>query len=204
MLDVKSKKQEVRFKYKNLRNEIQVKKKFEMDVQIHIRLLSLHEYVNCSTLFTYVSKKSEVDTVNIIKSSLEVGKKVAVPKCDVENNVMDFYFIRSFEDLALSSLDILEPVTTKCELVKNYPRDSVCLVPGLVFDVSGARVGYGKGYYDRFLENYKGCTVGLCYSNCLVETVPQSKLDKSVMILVTDKNIRKAKNKGGFLWQKEI
>lgn len=192
-VDIRSKKQEIRLKYKYLRSFIPPQKKFEMDAQIHVRLLSFHEYVKCSTMFTYVSKKSEVDTINIIKSSLDIGKKVAVPKCNCEDNSMDFYYIRSFEDLSLSSFNILEPVTTKCELVENYPNDSVCLVPGLVFDISGFRVGYGKGYYDRFLGTYEGYTVGLCYSNFLIETVPQSKLDKAVKILVTDKNVRKTK-----------
>lgn len=192
-IDVKLEKNNLRSKYKSLRMAISKKRKFDMDMKVYNNLLSTYEYMNCSVLFTYVSKKLEVDTLGIIKSSINFGKRVAVPKCISSKKKMDFYFINSLDDLFLGAFDILEPRESKCEKVEKYPEDSLCLVPGLAFDFSGQRLGYGKGYYDRFLENYKGNTAGLCYITCVRQNLPVEEKDKCVKILVTDESVIKFK-----------
>lgn len=203
-VDVKLVKNNLRSKYKSLRMSISKKRKFDMDMKVYNNLLSTYEYMNCSVLFTYVSKKLEVDTLNVIKSSIDLGKRVAVPRCKSSKNEMEFYFINSLEDLILGAFDILEPRESKSEKVEEYPEDSLCLVPGLAFDFSGQRIGYGKGYYDRFLENYKGNTAGLCYSVCVRRNLPVEEKDKCVKILVTDENVIKVNMRGDKKCKDEI
>ena len=75
------------------------------------------------------------------------------------------------------------------------PQNSLCVVPGMAFDCDGYRLGYGKGYYDRFLSGYHGVTAGICYSDCIRWKLPRGRFDRPVDILVTDKFFRKIKTK---------
>lgn len=80
----------------------------------------------------------------------------------------------------------MEPNTDKCEILSDF-SDSVCLVPGLAFDREGYRIGFGKGYYDRFLLNFSGLTVGMCYNKCIEDNLPRGYYDCPVDILITEK-----------------
>ena len=184
--DIRLEKENLRSRYKDKRVSLNPKKKLNMDVQIHSRLLSLSEYLNCSTVFTYVSKKIEVNTLTIIKSSMRLGKRVAVPRCIVEKMQMEFYYIKSLEELIPGTFGVLEPNPYRCKKVSSFEKSSLCIVPGFSFDIYGFRLGYGKGYYDRFLAWYAGYTVGLCYSDCVREKLPHGKFDKPVNFLITN------------------
>lgn len=187
--DIRNIKNELRIQSKNIRRNLNKNKKLSMDYAIHNKFLSLNIYNRENILFTYLSKEIEVDTFNIIKSARLSNKKIAVPKCITETCDMEFYFIESLSDLAPGAFNVLEPIPSKCEIVKDFSR-GICIVPGLCFDSQGFRLGYGKGYYDRFLSRFKGITVGLCYSCCTHLKFPHGKYDKQVNILITDKYIR--------------
>ena len=120
-----------------------------------------------------------------------MGIRVAVPKCIPKQKQLDFFFINSFDDLSEGKFGILEPDEKKCERALKFKKDSLCIVPGLSFDIHGFRLGYGGGYYDRFINKFEGYTVGLCYSNCVRNEVPIEKFDMQVDFLITDKSIRK-------------
>lgn len=112
------------------------------------KLLKTREYKSCHTLFTYVSYNQEVITTNLIKETLG-WKKVAVPRID--DDKMQFYYIDSLEDLRVGGLGILE--ATNSELA--IPKDNdLFIVPGLAFDEKKNRIGYGKGYYDKYFLEY--------------------------------------------------
>ena len=76
-----------------------------------------------------------------------------------------------------------------------YYSKSICIIPGIVFDKEGFRVGYGKGYYDRFLAEYDGTKFGLAYNECILDTVPRGRFDRHVDILISEKGAKLAKSK---------
>ncbi len=188
-INIKALKIDLRAKYKTLRSGMDQDKKYEMDQKIQKKLLSLREYKNQSTIFTYVSKSIEVNTIELIETALSQRKIVAVPKCNTEECTMEFYRIKSLDDLELGAFSVLEPIVDRCEAIKNLTK-GLCIVPGFSFDRQGYRLGYGKGYYDRFLSRFGGITVGICYSNCLREELPHGYFDRPVNLLVTDQSIK--------------
>ncbi|MDR1628906.1 MAG: 5-formyltetrahydrofolate cyclo-ligase, partial [Oscillospiraceae bacterium] len=136
-----------------------------------------------------VSTAIEVDTHAIIREALERGKTVAVPRCVDGTRDMDFFVIRSLHELEKGSFGVMEPNPETCEKLPDYQR-GLCIVPALAFDKEGFRLGYGKGYYDRFLSLFKGETLGLCYADCFSEKpLPHGKYDKRVSLVITENTI---------------
>jgi len=193
MMNLKHEKERLRNECKNLRASFSEKQKKQYDKEIFKRLISLYQYRDSSLILTYVSKDIEVDTIKLIEKALSDGKQVAVPKCIAGTRNMDFYFITGFDCLEKSTFGVLEPITDICRRTESF-ENSVCIVPGMSFDIRGYRLGYGKGYYDRFLSGYNGTKVGLCYSNCVKWKLPNGKYDETVDILVTERYFRKIKN----------
>ncbi len=109
---------------------------------------------------------------------------------------MDFYLINSLDDLKEGTFGVREPDTSKCKKLTDY-SNSLIIVPGICFDESGCRIGYGKGYYDIFLKKYPFISVGLCYNSFVLEELPANEHDENVNIIVTDKRIIKIGGKNG-------
>ncbi len=189
--DIRVHKNNLRNKYKQMRSNFSCNEKNSFDKGIFNKIISLDFFKKAEIIYTFVSTKIEVDTKKLIEASLKMGKKVAVPKCLNGKIDMDFYFIKSFSDLEVATFNVLEPITSKCEKVEQNNNSSICIVPGLAFDLQGYRLGYGKGYYDRFLSNYSGVTFGICYCSCTTSSLPKGKYDKKVDYLVTEKYIKK-------------
>ncbi len=185
---IRERKVELRNSYRKIREEFSEKDKKSLDDQLALKFLSLEEYKSCKTLFVFVSSPIEIDTAKIIRTAFSDKKQVAVPKCRDNSGLMDFYYINSTDCLKKGAFSILEPDPEKCEIVSNL-SDGLCIVPGLCYDLQGYRIGFGKGYYDRFLEKFKGTTVGICYSRCVRNELPKDCFDKSVDILITEKYI---------------
>lgn len=160
--------------------------KTDSDKKIFDKLINLSEYKTADTIFAYVSYGFEVDTIEIIKYSLNVGKKVAVPICNDKMGNMSFKTLTSLDDLQKGMYGILEPKEF-CVECTDY-TNSLCLVPALAFDHHFNRIGYGKGYYDRFLDKFNGVSVGLCYNAFIVDYIPTDSYDKKVQIIITEKN----------------
>ncbi len=156
-------KKEMREYYKDIRRNILEKKHRDQEI---FKLLLTNKFIGKSSLIlTYVSLEDEVDTLEFINEMLRT-KKVAVPK--IVENEMKFYIIRSLKDLREGIFKVMEPTTN--EEVVDF-NNSVCIVPGICFDQYNNRLGYGKGYYDRFLANYQGYTIGICYDECFISKV---------------------------------
>lgn len=153
------------------------------DEAIFSRIISLEEYKSADTIFTYVSKGSEADTYRIIEQALADKKLVAAPKC-AAGFTMNFYYINSINELEPGAFGVLEPVAG---LKRADCLCGLCIVPGIAFDKSGLRLGYGKGYYDRFLPQFNGTAAGICKSDFLLERLPHYETDYKVDIVITDK-----------------
>lgn len=183
-------KQNLRAQSRRFRERLEPDRKTKMDGKIGMRLASLKEYRAAPVIYTYVSKPLEVDTLRLIEKAVADGKRVAVPRCLQETLEMEFLEISSSADLEPGCYGVLEPVAGKCRQAVEC-AGALCIVPGLSFDSQGYRLGYGKGYYDRFLAGFKGVTVGLCYSGCTRWNLPHGYYDRPVDILITEKYIRR-------------
>lgn len=192
--NIKEIKTGLRSKYRRLREDLSEEEKRSLDSEIQSRLLSLREYSQADTVFTYISKELEVDTLAIVRAAWANQKRVAVPRCVPGTRDMEFYYIRSWQDLEPASFGVMEPVVERCERVEDESK-GFCLVPGFSFDVQGFRLGYGGGYYDRFLSRFGGFTVGICYSFCVQWNLPHGYYDRSVDLLVTEKYVRRTSAK---------
>ena len=183
-------KKELRKKYKSIRLALPPEEKAGLDRLIYRRVTGLYQYRDAGLILTYVSKENEPDTVRLIKRALSDGKRVAVPRCISGTRNMEFYLISSLDSLESCSFGVLEPKPDECVKLTGYDENSLCIVPGLAFDSKGYRLGYGGGYYDRFLARYTGFTVGVCYSGCVEWSLPRTQFDRHVDLLVTDKFLR--------------
>ncbi len=184
--NLRQRKQELRSRYKRVREAFTPEKKASLDAQLAERFFSLPEYKEAKVIFAFVSKGIEVETGKIISGALADGKSVAVPLCDMENTEIDFYYINSRDDLTDGVFGLLEPDVSKCAKAKPDDAD-ICIVPGLVFDREGYRLGFGKGFYDRFLGDFCGLTVALCYCACISDELPRGYYDRPVSLVVTEK-----------------
>ena len=179
-------KNKLRRKIKQLRKTIVNKN--EKDINIMSNLINLSEFKNADTIICYSSYKDEIDTNAIINYCFENNKKVALPYCTDNQGNMDFYYINSLDDLIVGTFDIKEPNIDICKKVVDFDN-ALCIVPGLCFDKNGNRLGYGKGYYDRFLEKFTFKTVGLCYNTFVLDSVPIDVHDKPVDYVITENNV---------------
>ena len=181
-------KKQLRAYYKKLRQSMTDAEKKSCDERITAAFLESELYKNCDELLVYVSFDIEVDTLEIIGKALG-EKKVFCPRCVSGTNIMEFFHIESFDDLSAGSYGLLEPAVDTAP-VQSFSDSSVCIVPGLSFDDNGYRLGFGKGFYDRFLADFNGSTVGICYDSCLQENLPADEFDICVQHIITEsKNV---------------
>lgn len=158
-----------------------------LDLEIQSRFLMTKEYRAASTVLCYVSKELEIDTEGIILASFANGKRVAVPRCE-EDGTLRFFLISSLSDLTEGCFHIREPKETCAPLSDDSL--SVCVCPALCCDMRGYRIGFGKGYYDRFLKDYTGQAVALCYSDSLIPEIQAGEHDSPTQVIVTDSFVR--------------
>ncbi len=169
------------------RKSLSRSEKQRMDFKIQSKVMNLWKFREVSTVLLYCAKPVEIDTKLLIERASALGKTVAVPRCVPGTREMDFYVITSFDDLEAGAFGVLEPIPERCRKLNDF-TSSVCIVPALVYDKQGFRLGYGKGYYDRFLSGYKGNCIGLAYSDWVKESLPHGKFDRKVDIIVTEKD----------------
>ncbi|HOZ46158.1 MAG TPA: 5-formyltetrahydrofolate cyclo-ligase [Candidatus Hydrogenedentes bacterium] len=147
------------------------------------RLQALDAYRTASTVLCYVSSKdNEVDTHDLIRAMLAEGKTVLVPVAR-PSGVLAWSRIASLDDLAPGRFGILEP-RPECLRPSVPPVDALVIVPGIAFTPEGDRLGYGGGYYDRFLDGHPGPSIGLAFACQIAEQLPLSAHDRPVDALI--------------------
>ena len=172
----------LRAKYLLLRKKIN-DKEIKSNI-IFNKLISLDEYKNAQVVALYYNLKDEVYTKKLIDYSIK-RKIVLLPK--VEGLNINFYKINKRDILIKSKFGIMEPIGQSTNL---YDIDNIDLiiVPGISFDKEKNRLGYGKGYYDKYLNDICN-TIGICYEEQIVDRIPTTKNDVKMKKIVTDKNI---------------
>ncbi len=133
------------------------------DISAHIcdALLQSAWYKSADTVLCYAASGSEISVDAIAKAALKDGKTVCFPRCLDKNGSMRFYTVHALSDLTVGMYGIKEP-GEHTALAEHFSSDALCLMPGLAFDANGYRLGYGKGYYDRFLQGFAGKKIGIC------------------------------------------
>ncbi len=177
---------------KNLRDEILGRRKIldkeekkHKDKKIYKTLVNSSLYKKCDNIFTYISFGGEVDTKEIIEKAFLDGKNVYVPVTKADG-FMKFVQIEDFSELEKTPFGTLEPFDDN--LKEEIPRDDyLFIVPGVAFDRNGNRVGYGKGYYDRYFYNHEVFNkIGLAYDFQIKEDVFAMDWDEKVDIIITE------------------
>lgn len=151
-------------------------------------ILSSSEFKSARTIHCFISMNDrfEVDTHRLINEMLAVGKEVIVPITDFKSGTLSHSKLESFSDLKPNKWGVLEPDQKKA--VKTDEIDLV-LVPLLAADKFGNRLGYGKGFYDRFLAETNALAFGLVFSDFILENIPTDSFDKKLNGLISEKGL---------------
>ncbi|GMQ63425.1 5-formyltetrahydrofolate cyclo-ligase [Vallitalea maricola] len=168
-------KKEIRESYLDKRSKMSKDDVINKSKVIYNKIINNRVYKECYDLFIYVSNFNEVDTLEIIKKAWDDNKLVAVPKVE-EKGIIKFYYINSMKDLKKGKFNILEPKT----LIEGVPTGkSLFIMPGVAFDKSKNRIGFGGGYYDRYLFKFRKAfnIVAICYDYQLLNSVPSDVYD---------------------------
>lgn len=152
-------------------------------------LLKSELYKKASNIMSYVSFNNEVNTHRFIVKAIEDGKKISVPYIDNKNKIMLPCLIDDIDELVPGYFGILSPDPNKLKIIDAKSIDLV-IVPGACFDINGYRIGYGGGYYDKFLPLLRkdASSIGLAFSFQVIDKVPYEKYDIPVDFIVTEKN----------------
>ena len=180
-------KEVLREKYKKLRKEVLDKK--ERDSLITRKVLLSEEYKKANTIAIYVSKEDEVDTKELIDSCLAAGKTVCVPITGP--NQMLFSIIKSSSELTEEGIfKIGEPKLDVDRVVLKNEID-LFIVPVLAFDRNKNRIGYGKGYYDKYLKNERGYKIGIAYDIQMTSDIDTNENDICMDEIITERRLVK-------------
>ncbi|MCK5861081.1 MAG: 5-formyltetrahydrofolate cyclo-ligase [Candidatus Hydrogenedentes bacterium] len=143
-------------------------------------------YRDSEMLLTYVAAKdNEVDTAAIIDDALRRRHTVIVPVVISGKKELQWSKIQSRSELTRSPLGLWEPAPSRTHFV-SIAENALCLVPGIAFTRTGERLGYGGGYYDRFLAGFTGISMGLAFELQLAATLPQTTYDQQVHHVITE------------------
>ncbi len=174
-------KEHIRKEVMKVRNALTYEEWQEKSMKIQQRIINWKHYEKAETLFLYRGLGREVSTDVIFTKALQDGKKVFFPK--VHGRELCFYEVTTMHEFLPGPYGILEPITKKKE--KKAP--DLIIMPCLAFDKERNRIGYGKGYYDRYLEKKEGLlTAALAFSFQMREKIPAEEKDVALQYVVTD------------------
>lgn len=183
-------KEQIRKRIIQDRNQMLSMEVTEKSNMIAQKVLKTPEYEEAHSILLYADYRHEVMTRDIFDDAVLRKKKVYFPKSNADCT-MDFYQVVSVKQLESGYKGIKEPVADETYRYRyNQKEDTLIIVPGVAFDMNGYRVGYGKGFYDRFLKDKRQMTVmGLCFSNQLLEDIPHDQYDIRMDKIVTEEII---------------
>lgn len=177
-------KQEMRAAVKAKRAKILPEEKEQRDRAIVEQIAASQEFLSASSLLIYAPQKDEINLLPLIRLARQQGIPVGFPRCDTQSTTIAFYTLEPDKKLIRGAYQIPEPPldAPPCPIDEH----TLCILPGLTFDPMGGRLGYGKGYYDRFLETFPGVRAAAVYESLLVKRVPTEAHDRPVALLFTE------------------
>jgi len=180
--DIAEIKRHIRHEILRKRSELSVAERIKASLVITDRIIGHQWFYRADVLLAFVGYGSEIDTSGIINEALRCGKQVYVPK--VCAGVINFYRIYDYNELERGYKGIPEP-SGLSERYDFYSRDDIgdgtlLLMPGVAFDTKKNRIGYGKGFYDRFLQDKEELrlhSIAICFSCQIVDSIPCTEYD---------------------------
>ena len=191
MYSARDEKKELRKHCAALRDGMEEEVKRAADQRILRLLCSLSSYRFAPAVLLYAPIKSEIDVTPLMEAVLSSGKILALPLCEKEPGIMTFRQITDVKELQEGHFGVKEPPQDAPLLPHRLLKDKSALlvVPALAFDKKGYRLGYGKGYYDRFLSEFGGVSAGLVYRSLLFESLPKGYYDRKVDLLISESGV---------------
>ena len=186
-------KKELRQKYRALRDSFGEEFIKNASKNACENLQKCTEFQSADIILLYYPIKNEISPLGIFELCLKMGKKIAFPVCQTETSDLVFRKVTSLHDLAPSDFGISEP-SSDCEMI-TPTENTLCLVPALIFSKKGHRLGYGKGFYDRFLQNFKGKSAGFSYDALLLDAIPYEIHDIPLDLIITESEVLKIAQK---------
>lgn len=172
-------KREIRKKYIDVRKQI-INKEEKSKVIVN-QIMNHPKYIDANVIACYCSLKDEVCLDELITDAWKNKKIVVVPK--VNGDEMEFYEIKNMNDLEIQSFGIREP---KHDFTFDKHKIDLFFVPGVAFDMSGNRMGFGKGYYDRYLVDLDAYKIGICFREQLDDHIPTDEFDIKMNEIIVD------------------
>ena len=176
-------KKDLRKKLIEKRKSISANKKAIFDKEISLKIIETDCFKKAEQVLIFASSPEEFDTRFIIEKCRLLHKRVFLPRCLDKAGTMKFFKVDCSGDLEIGSFNLSEPKLT-CKPYTQKPDDLV-IVPALSVDKNHYRIGYGKGYYDRFLKDFNGVSICPCYSEMCEEVLPTDEYDIKIN-MITD------------------
>lgn len=172
------------------RNQIDNLKILDMSEKVISRLTETKEYIDAKNIFVFVSTEKEVFTHNFIKNSINSGKNIYIPHVNNENKTMGAALLSNFSDLEMGFYNILSLPDSKAKIVEPKKIDLI-IVPGLIFGKNFYRIGYGGGYYDKYLSqnDLKSVNLGVCFEFQILDEVEFEVFDVPVDKIITELDV---------------
>lgn len=181
-------KQALRVYFLKKRKELSPAVKSMIDLDICRALIDLPEYSNAERILVYSPIRNEIELVSLFKKINEDGKSTLFPR--VFGNEMRFACV-TYDHLVKGSFGIMEP-PDDADYVSEFSDTDVCILPCLAVDKNGYRLGYGGGFYDRFLASFPGKKIAAVYDDFIIDSVFYESFDIAADITVTEKGIYRA------------
>lgn len=170
------------------RKELSPVVKSMIDLDICCALINLPEYLNAERILVYSPIKNEIELVSLFEKIKEDGKSTLFPR--VFGKEMRFA-CATYDNLVKGSFGIMEP-PDDADYVSEFTDTDVCILPCLAVDKNGNRLGYGGGFYDRFLTNFPGIKIAAIYDDFIIDNVFYESFDIAADMIVTEKGIYRA------------
>ncbi len=180
-------KAELRKAFTEKRKAISVQEKKELSESLCRNICSTDVFKEATAVLSFYPLSNETDVRGVNEEALRLGKTLALPRCVKGTGEMNFYVVKGEADLEKGSFSIMEPKDGCPLFTPTADGKTLCIVPALAYDGEGYRLGYGRGYYDRYLSRYSVKTVGAVYHPFLTDTLPRDGYDIAVDTVVTDK-----------------
>lgn len=180
-------KKELRRRMLALRQELSEEDVREKSKQICGCLSRQDVFCESSDICLYMPVRNEVDVTLLFEAVWESGRKLWLPRVNGDNGQMRFYFYDRNTPLTTGKYHIPEPDSKRC-LVPD--KNTLVVMPGAVFSQNRERIGYGGGYYDRFLEENPMCrTAAVCYDFQILDSILTESHDKKPEIIISEKSV---------------
>jgi 5-formyltetrahydrofolate cyclo-ligase len=185
---VREEKNKIRRELLALRQSISCEEKQRFESTMAHKLTSLASYRYAEAVLLYFPIKGEPDLMaQVFDAATRSGKQVAFPLCHPEDCTLTFHIVRSLDELNDGTYGTKEPSPDAPLYVPSPDKHDIMLVPGISYDKKGFRLGYGKGYYDRYLAEFGGTAVGVTFSVLLRDSLPKGRYDRSVDVVLTER-----------------